>query len=65
MGASEWFLLVGFGTLLLGALGSKVSQAVRAKRRWILLTGVILCIVGTALVFLDMMRGFREGLLGK
>jgi len=61
MGFSLVIFLVGIGVLLWGAVGAKATKPARRGKRWLIIIGVILVLVGLVLGLPDFIQGLREG----
>jgi hypothetical protein len=60
MGPVDALLLVGVAAIIVGLIGPRLSPRLAGKRRWFVIAGIALVIIGASFGVDDFVRGYRD-----
>jgi hypothetical protein len=62
MDLSDALLLAGVGAIIVGLFGQRFSPGVAGKKRWFVIAGIVLVVLGGITGAPDFVRGYRDGM---
>jgi hypothetical protein len=62
MGPSDALFLAGIAAIIVGLVGQRFSPGIAGKKRWFVIAGIVLVVLGGIAGAPDFARGSRDGM---